>query len=732
MIHLLMMTMLLTFSDTRPRSAAIVDIDTCRYRVTLEPRLDLQRDDVVVLHEACGDGDVVITKVDTTIGSTVCLRTTNLTRVSLHHCAHLTLAATAQETPAIRPFNGRYGGLLALVNDTIRRDTIDLSGYGWSGGEPSLPDVSVHDRFVHRDTIYLGGDGRGHDTLSGGRGGRPRNAGGGGGAGAAGNGGSGGHQTTCFEAGISGGRGGIVDGRGILFGSGGGGGHVNDHADARGGRGGGIVLIHTRVLDVPCINVSGTRAPDVRDDGAGGGGGGGCIVIFADTLLRTPTLIVGGGDGGSTYGRLWRYGPGGGGGGGRVVLNVSSPTRPTINITGGQAGLSYVRTGEDTHSFGAERGYDGDIVTSALTFDTASVPFYHMVTKPPVLCPNDICEINWVGYRSVRFDDDDVERTNTGRSVTLQPSQRRILRYVARTGTGCEIIDSITIHVSQNKGPQFDIDTVLTPGDSIVAVLPSLWTDVRWSTGDSTQSLVLREAGQYWCDVRGPDGCQRRSDTIRIVSSTDPSAHVIVVSVDSARGAPGDVRELVLRVSTRLPLVRPVTVQAGLRARLSVVVPVDAAQRHDPFVTMPKTWEMLTGQTDTILRIPVRIALGDSDTSELAVVTVSSSDSARPAVAGPTSAMILDGICRINGRARLVDPWGRMVTVYRNDERSITLVGVESVLDVVTRLGQRIPFTVTRTSEQSVLSFLEGVPRECYVVTDMGIGSPATFPLLLR
>ena len=222
MIHLLMMTMLLTFSDTRPRSAAIVDIDTCRYRVTLEPRLDLQRDDVVVLHEACGDGDVVITKVDTTIGSTVCLRTTNLTRVSLHHCAHLTLAATAQETPAIRPFNGRYGGLLALVNDTIRRDTIDLSGYGWSGGEPSLPDVSVHDRFVHRDTIYLGGDGRGHDTLSGGRGGRPRNAGGGGGAGAAGNGGSGGHQTTCFEAGISGGRGGIVDGRGILFGSGGG------------------------------------------------------------------------------------------------------------------------------------------------------------------------------------------------------------------------------------------------------------------------------------------------------------------------------------------------------------------------------------------------------------------------------------------------------------------------------------------------------------------------------
>lgn len=68
---------------------------------------------------------------------------------------------------------------------------------------------------------------------------------------------------------------------------------------------------------------------------------------------------------------------------------------------------------------------------------------------------------------------------------------------------GCKdsVIQTITIGNEVTVDLQFAGDTVFVKGDSVIAYLTSTYDSVRWSTGSTTSSIVIRTGGYYWVRV---------------------------------------------------------------------------------------------------------------------------------------------------------------------------------------------------------------------------------------
>lgn len=191
--------------------------------------------------------------------------------------------------------------------------------------------------------------GRGAQAAGGG-GGNDHNSGGGGGANA-GAGGRGGenYNINFFQCnGDFPGEGGKVPAlttSKIFAGSGGGAGDSNNNAGTSGGNGGGIILIITNSLTVGAsatISADGESVPiTTGGDGAGGGGAGGSIILQANSISGTPTLSASGGNGGDVDNENLNrcFGPGGGGGGGLIRTNTSL-LGSSLLVNGGNAGSS--------------------------------------------------------------------------------------------------------------------------------------------------------------------------------------------------------------------------------------------------------------------------------------------------------------------------------------------------------------------------------------------------------
>lgn len=286
-------------------------------------------------------------------------RTAQACRVPQHGSVTITSGGTLRA----RPWDGRSGGIVALLatGEVRIEGEIDASAAGFRGGTPSanggVPDIVIFDTTATNGGFKGEGlDGRSFVTAgrgnmaNAGGGGNGLNAGGGGGSNG-GAGGLGGRQigTESNNPGTKG-LGGVPIlvpiAQRIVFGGGGGGGHQDDGIGARGGNGGGIVLIHAFSLaGNGRIVAKGEDAPDVsngtRMDGGGGGGGGGSVGVFAATGAGfRGTVNVRGGDGSvlsapSTI----AFGPGGAGGGGRVRLPADASDSVSTNLAGGDPGF---------------------------------------------------------------------------------------------------------------------------------------------------------------------------------------------------------------------------------------------------------------------------------------------------------------------------------------------------------------------------------------------------------
>lgn len=276
---------------------------------------------------------------------------------------------TVTDTLKPRPWNGRFGGVLALeVTGTMTvNGPIVADGLGFRGGSASaltntgcfafVPTTSLF--FAFRADEWRGarkGEGisvitAGHELGRGpwsnaGGGGNDHNSGGGGGGNFGGGGGGGDNDepraTNCDgqNPGIGARSLAAAPANRLFAGGGGGAGHENTlPAESAGGNGGGIIMIQAARITGSNIRITsnGRNAYQGYGDGAGGGGGGGSVWLQAGSAPTNMTIQVNGGNGGVTQddGPQRCFGPGGGGGGGRILTNLTGISAPT----GGAAGI---------------------------------------------------------------------------------------------------------------------------------------------------------------------------------------------------------------------------------------------------------------------------------------------------------------------------------------------------------------------------------------------------------
>ncbi len=332
---------------------------------------------------------------DYTAGVTQVIRVPEYTDVTVPAGATLTAPA----------WNGSTGGVVAfLASGTVTvQGRISADGLGFPGGA-SIRDSQLRMNCTSNDEASPAGGMKGGGVVSGGPrsgrgnlvnaggGGNCHNAGGGGG-GHGGRGGNGGWSYSGDGRRDVGGRGGastvysMLDH--LLFGGGGGAGHINDAAVCTGGTGGGIVLIRARSLEGSgTVSANGTSAPGIGNDGGCGGGAGGSVSVRVSAggcLSSKTTLEARGGDGSQI--NASQHGPGGGGGGGRLLLQGISGCLATAS-----AGLAGKQTDATNPTYGAQPT-DATRSSYAGTHETLTGNFT-VPPAPTVTSPREGARVN--------------------------------------------------------------------------------------------------------------------------------------------------------------------------------------------------------------------------------------------------------------------------------------------------------------------------------------------------
>jgi MYXO-CTERM domain-containing protein len=254
-------------------------------------------------------------------------------------------AGTSLTAPA---WNGSTGGVVAFLalGATTNEGGISVAGKGFRPGvaafdpttgclnlDGNIPQYAQKGEGLGGQSTTIGG--RGNIGNAGG-GGNCHNAGGGGGgnAGAGGKGGGAWDQNTDF-----GGLGGapvtnVKSRLQLVFGGGGGAGHVNESVGTNGSGAAGGGVIFARALSVAgtgAFLAQGNAAliqPQQCDPG-GGGGAGGTVYLRVAGALSCGSINLNGGDGASHDGNCGTYttqamGVGGGGGGGRSFVQAGT------------------------------------------------------------------------------------------------------------------------------------------------------------------------------------------------------------------------------------------------------------------------------------------------------------------------------------------------------------------------------------------------------------------------
>lgn len=465
-----------------------------------------------------------------------------LVRVPVYNQATINAVVTSS------PWNGTTGGVVAIEATTsiTFNNMIDVSGKGLAGGavttgwfacnDPnfSSPGTNAGKKGEGIAAAPLNLDGNRAPLANGGGGSNSGNPGAGGGS----NGGAGGRGGNQFSGScpvnMSFGMGAYAlpyaTYRAYLGGGGGGGYKDNGLNATAGANGGGIVFIITPTVigNNQQILASGNNVVGNTDsEGAGGGGAGGCVYLLTQSITSNLTIDVKGGSGGNILSTIWAsacHGPGGGGGGGAIVFQQPAlPLNVSPIVTGGAPG-SVLHTGPACagSSFGAQGGAPGALVYNYTPPSPGS---------PPNLGPDTLlC---------------------AGSSFTLQPSTS-YGAYTWSTGattssitvnapgvywldvpSGCGLArDSIVVSV---QTPVVDLgpDSYHCLGDSSLLQATGSYASFLWSTGASTATIFVQNAGIYTLNITDSLGCTAQDQINVTVFQSDTTLLSMTICADS-------------------------------------------------------------------------------------------------------------------------------------------------------------------------------------------------------
>ena len=103
----------------------------------------------------------------------------------------------------------------------------------------------------------------------------------------------------------------------------------------------------------------------------------------------------------------------------------------------------------------------------------------------------------------------------------------RYIAFAFNGPEGQECVQSDTLELTIRKPPAFSLgpDTTMCNDSSIVLTAPGLtWREFKWSTGETTRDITVREPGIYYVEVKNGNDCYNE-DTIAVVER--PRARLI-------------------------------------------------------------------------------------------------------------------------------------------------------------------------------------------------------------
>ena len=465
-----------------------------------------------------------------------------LVRVPVYNQATINAVVTSS------PWNGTTGGVVAIEATTsiTFNNMIDVSGKGFAGGavttgwfacnDPnfSSPGTNAGKKGEGIAAAPLNLDGNRAPLANGGGGSNSGNPGAGGGS----NGGAGGRGGNQFSGScpvnMSFGMGAYAlpyaTYRAYLGGGGGGGYKDNGLNATAGANGGGIVLIITPTVigNNQQILASGNNVVGNTDsEGAGGGGAGGCVYLLTQSITSNLTIDVKGGSGGNILSTIWAsacHGPGGGGGGGAIVFQQPAlPLNVSPIVTGGAPG-SVLHTGPACagSSFGAQGGAPGALVYNYTPPSPGS---------PPNLGPDTlICAGTALTLQpDTLYSSYSWSSGATTSSITVNTPGV----YWLDVPGGCGLArDSIVVSV---QTPVVDLgpDTYHCLGDSSLLQATGSYASFLWSTGASTATIFVQNAGIYTLNITDSLGCTAQDQINVTVFQSDTTLLSMSICADS-------------------------------------------------------------------------------------------------------------------------------------------------------------------------------------------------------
>ncbi|MBE0643658.1 MAG: choice-of-anchor L domain-containing protein [Bacteroidetes bacterium] len=113
---------------------------------------------------------------------------------------------------------------------------------------------------------------------------------------------------------------------------------------------------------------------------------------------------------------------------------------------------------------------------------------------------------------------------STIRNPVVSPTSSTWYRLTVIDGNGCVDHDSVLVTVWPQLQVEIDVEgsTVLCEGDSVVLDAGSGYLSYSWSTGATTQRIVVRDAGTYVVAARTLDGCDAGVDSIAVTVTNRP------------------------------------------------------------------------------------------------------------------------------------------------------------------------------------------------------------------
>lgn len=126
---------------------------------------------------------------------------------------------------------------------------------------------------------------------------------------------------------------------------------------------------------------------------------------------------------------------------------------------------------------------------------------------------------------------------------TARPTATTSYRLTVRDGMGCTSFDTVNVAVGSAPVPSItpDANVAICTGDSIRLSAPPGYAHYHWSRGDTTESIIVRQAGAYSVEVTTAGGCTGASSDVTVMLHPlppQPVAEFIEDSIYVTGGSP--------------------------------------------------------------------------------------------------------------------------------------------------------------------------------------------------